>query len=246
VLLGASLLALLCWQSGAVIYLSSRVVAWFVRGGELQSTPVNELPQLQTLERAFDTIVEELKTIHVAALSPFERIDPAQVRLARFGGIGWSVFLFVAFGVWIESTCRLCPKTAAALRSTPGVSSAMFSVMQPGKVIPPHRGPFRGVLRYHLALVVPSDGECFIEIEGRRHYWREASGVVFDDTRTHRAVNATSAPRVVLFVDIIRPNMSTIPRVVTKATLWLMKYSARVRVACARAAIGDSATFIER
>ena len=31
----------------------------------------------------------------------------------------------------------------------------MFSILAPGKHIPPHDGPYKGVLRYHLGLVVP-------------------------------------------------------------------------------------------
>ena len=31
----------------------------------------------------------------------------------------------------------------------------MFSILAPGKRIPPHDGPYKGVLRYHLGLIVP-------------------------------------------------------------------------------------------
>ena len=31
----------------------------------------------------------------------------------------------------------------------------MFSILAPGKRIPPHDGPYKGVLRYHLGLDGP-------------------------------------------------------------------------------------------
>src|SRR4051812_31569052 len=37
------------------------------------------------------------------------------------------------------------------------MTTAMFSVLLPHKHIPPHRGPWKGVLRYHLALRTPAD-----------------------------------------------------------------------------------------
>ena len=37
--------------------------------------------------------------------------------------------------------------------------SACLSFVAPGKHIPVHRGPFRGVLRFHLGLIVPPDAD---------------------------------------------------------------------------------------
>ena len=35
----------------------------------------------------------------------------------------------------------------------------MFSILEPGKHLPPHRGPYNGVLRLHLGLIVPEPRE---------------------------------------------------------------------------------------
>ena len=63
------------------------------------------------------------------------------------------------------------------------------------------------MLRCHLSLVVPP-GECcslIVEHEARLH--REGEILVFDDSKVHRAVNASEegADRLVLIVDILRP-----------------------------------------
>ena len=43
---------------------------------------------------------------------------------------------------------RICQKI-------PGLITVMFSILEPGKHLPPHRGPYNGVLRLHLGLIVP-------------------------------------------------------------------------------------------
>ena len=45
-------------------------------------------------------------------------------------------------------------------------TTAYFSILEPGTKIKPHNGVYKGVLRYHLGLIVPS-GDLFIEIDGK-------------------------------------------------------------------------------
>ena len=69
-----------------------------------------------------------------------------------------------------------------------------------------HTGPYNGVLRLHLGLVVPDPAEqCWIEVGGQRYSWREGQAVVFDDLYPHQVHNDTDGVRAVLFVDFERP-----------------------------------------
>ncbi len=78
--------------------------------------------------------------------------------------------------------------------------------MEPGKRLPPHRGPYKGVLRYHLGVIIPEDTEsCGLEVAGERRHWLEGHSLIFDDTFIHCAWNDSAEPRVVLFVDFARP-----------------------------------------
>ena len=81
----------------------------------------------------------------------------------------------------------------------------MFSVLAPGAVIRPHKGIFKGCLRYHLGLVTPNSDACCIEVAGEKYSWRDGEGVLFDDTFVHHVRNDTSSVRIVLFCDILRP-----------------------------------------
>ena len=88
----------------------------------------------------------------------------------------------------------------------PGLTTAFFSILSPHKHIGAHRGPWRGVLRYHLALKIPEPAEqAGISVGGQVAHWEEGRSLLFDDGYEHFAWNDTDGVRVVLFVDVIRP-----------------------------------------
>jgi beta-hydroxylase len=85
------------------------------------------------------------------------------------------------------------------------IVSAYFSVIGPNKMLMPHEGPWCGVIRIHLAMVVPSDGDSILVCNEKEYRWKEGETVVFDDTYEHFAVNLSNNNRVVLFLDYMRP-----------------------------------------
>lgn len=138
------------------------------------------------------------------ALPSFHDIAPDQIQLTDDDQ--WKTYWFVGYDVWDDPNCLRCPATAAVLRAIPGLTTGFFSILSPGKRLPPHYGPYRGVLRHHLALVVPEPTEaCGIRVDDQTRHWEEGQSLVFDDTFEHEAWNDTSGERVVLFLDIKRP-----------------------------------------
>jgi ornithine lipid ester-linked acyl 2-hydroxylase len=119
---------------------------------------------------------------------------------------GWKIFLLTAYGIKSEPNIALCPETWRLVQQIPGLRTAMFSIFQPGKRLPPHRGPYNGVLRLHLGLLVPEhDDNLGIRIGTDSRSWSEGSVLIFDDAYEHEAWNETGEPRVVLFVDFEKP-----------------------------------------
>jgi ornithine lipid ester-linked acyl 2-hydroxylase len=118
----------------------------------------------------------------------------------------WKIFLFTAYGVRSARNCDLCPQTWSIVQRIPGLRTAMFSILEPGKRIPPHRGPYNGVLRLHLGLVVPEPRDRVgIRIGPERRRWQEGQALIFDDAYEHEAWNETAHERVVLFIDFAKP-----------------------------------------
>ena len=108
-------------------------------------------------------------------------------------------------GIKPESFCARCPKTVALLEGIPGLFEAFFSILEGGKSIPPHEGPYRGYLRYHLGLIVPAKNPPSIRLKDQVYTWKEGESVVFDDSWEHEVYNQCDEDRVVLIVDFRRP-----------------------------------------
>lgn len=118
----------------------------------------------------------------------------------------WKTFFLVGPGMDCTESRKKCPRTAELLDLIPDLKTAMFSILSPHKLIPPHRGPYNGVLRYHLGLLMPEPREkCRIRIATRTYLWEEGQSLIFDDTYNHEVWNETDGYRVVLFLDFARP-----------------------------------------
>jgi beta-hydroxylase len=118
----------------------------------------------------------------------------------------WKSFFLYGFGRRAEESCRRCPRTAELVSQVPGMKTAFFSILGPGARLPPHRGPWRGFLRYHLGLMVPEPADKIgILVGGQEGHWREGRSLMFDDTYEHSVWNDTAGTRVVLFLDVVRP-----------------------------------------
>lgn len=118
----------------------------------------------------------------------------------------WKTYFLYGFGHRSEPNCARCPITSAVLARVPGIKTAFFSILAPGKHIPKHRGVYKGLVRAHLGLKVPEPrAACRMEIGGAIVSWREGEAFVFDDTYPHEVWNDTAEERVVLLVDVLRP-----------------------------------------
>ena len=139
------------------------------------------------------------------SLPNFQDISPEQRELTN--DAGWKTFFFFGYGLRSERNCALCPQTVRALQKIPGMVSGYYSILAPGKKLPPHRGPYNGVLRFHLGLKIPASA---------------ASNA--------RSTAAATRLRAVLFVDFLRP-LPLMPRLINRFMIWLMTKTPFVKVA---------------
>jgi aspartyl/asparaginyl beta-hydroxylase (cupin superfamily) len=119
---------------------------------------------------------------------------------------GWKTFVLAGYAVRSERNIRECPETWRIAQTIPGLKTVMFSIFEPGKQLPPHRGAYNGVLRLHLGLIVPEPRDkVAIRFGTRVVHWEEGRAVIFDDAYEHEAWNHTDSVRVVMFVDFVKP-----------------------------------------
>jgi beta-hydroxylase len=174
--------------------------------GDATFFPNDRFPWIEHVEANWETIREELEGVLAdhEALPNFQDISKDQIEITDDDR--WKTFFLYGYGFKAPLGIEMCPKTAALMRQIPGMTTAMFSILSPRKHILDHRGPYKGVLRYHLGLIVPREAEqCRIRVGQDIRHWEQGKSLVFDDTFNHEVWNDTDETRVVLFVDVLRP-----------------------------------------
>jgi len=206
---------------------------------------LRDYPELAVLAENHQTIRSECESLIASRV----RI-PGMEELTSYtsGGIhqiAWKSFMFKS-GTFIEENCALAPKTAALLRGIPGVYTAFFSVLEPHQHIKAHWGYWKGFVRYHLGVMIPSnnmDNKCWIRVnpeaqarggdraaieQGETYHWHNGEAVLFDDTFLHDAANDTDQVRVVLFLDVAR-KMPWWLALLNRLFLWIAHQEKSVR-----------------
>jgi aspartyl/asparaginyl beta-hydroxylase (cupin superfamily) len=161
---------------------------------------------VEGIENAWQVILTELRKLleDRDRIPNFQDVSADQAVLTQ--GTDWKTFFLYAYGHKLEDNCARCPLTVKELQRIPGMKTAMFSILAPGKHIPEHRGPYRGVLRYHLGLVIPVEASaCRIRVRDDVRHWSAGKSLIFDDSHLHEVWNDTHEERIVLFVDFERP-----------------------------------------
>jgi ornithine lipid ester-linked acyl 2-hydroxylase len=201
-------------RPGAITRLFMAVVRWAERlnlkyavNGNPPVYGTATFPWAAEIEDAYPGIRAELEKVLLrkADLPNFQDISSDVQTITR--DAGWKTFFLVGFGKPSERNIALCPKTWEAVQKIPGLKTAMFSIFEPGKHLPAHRGPYNGVLRLHLGLIVPiaERDQIAIRVDKQVCHWDEGKVLIFDDAYEHEAWNHSDKTRVVLFVDFVKP-----------------------------------------
>jgi beta-hydroxylase len=178
----------------------------FFRDGKKTFFEPESFPWVPAVEAEWPKVRKELEAVlsRREDIPNFQDISEDQKALTQ--GEQWKTFWLYAYGEKAEENCARCPETVRVLQRIPGMKSAMFSILAPRKHIPEHRGMYKGVLRYHLGLIVPGgEGSCRIRVGDDVRSWKEGKSMIFDDSHPHEVWSDCDSSRVVLFVDFLRP-----------------------------------------
>jgi aspartate beta-hydroxylase len=163
----------------------------------------------------------------------FHEIMHEQSEISDSDGRDWRMFIVKAYGIEFPENLARSPALAAMLRRFPEVLSASISFLAPGKHIPAHRGPFRGVLRFYLMLstpLLPGGGPAAVLRIADRDYWLgDGEFLLWDDTFDHEVHNHGVSVRAALLLDVWRPAMPWDMRLLSHAILALARTGIRLR-----------------
>jgi len=191
--------------------------------------PARHFPEAERFLANWEAIRAE--AIEVAAslsrIPRFHEVMREQADISDNDGRDWRMYIMQAYGVRFPRNLARCPTLAGIVAGTPDVLSASFSYLAPGKHVPPHRGPFRGILRGYLVLSMPLDAEgrpaATLTVDGHDHRLHDGEFMLWDDTFTHEVRNASDEVRVVLLLDIRRRGMPRDMRLLSSAVIGLVR-----------------------
>lgn len=115
-----------------------------------------------------------------------------------------SAFLFWKWN--FRKNQKICPETMKIIGQVPNLISASVSILEPGSEIKPHRGDTNGIIRGHLPLFVPKETESIgFQVNDEVKVWQEGKLLLFNDAAYHSAWNRANADRIVMIIDVVRP-----------------------------------------
>lgn len=170
-------------------------------------------PDAAKFEGSWRKIRDEALAVAAAlqAVPRFHEIMPEQADISGNDNRDWRVFILKAYGIEHPQNMARCPALAALVSGSPDVLSASISFLAPGKHIPRHRGPFRGVLRFHLGLSMPRrvDGAlaAVLNIADTDYWIADGQGLLWDDTYPHEVWNRSDRVRTALVLDVRRRHL---------------------------------------
>jgi aspartyl/asparaginyl beta-hydroxylase (cupin superfamily) len=121
----------------------------------------------------------------------------------------WSQIELKLYGLHYPDKINLFPQTFALINQIEGVSSIYFSFLEKQSAIQPHNGDTDAFYRIHLGIQIP-DGlpSCGLEVAGQKTGWEVGKCIDFNDISFHKSWNLSNEQRVVLIVDLLRPEFS--------------------------------------
>lgn len=173
--------------------------------GELAYWPWRQFGWEQKLEAHTQQITQELKGIYAETMPVRvwgQKINPA---------LAWRKYPLTFTGLDILDAHEKCPVLSSLLKEVPNLLGAEFSVLPPGRIIEPHENcVFPQMIRSHLPLIVPAmkskDKAVKLVVDDIDWHWKVGELVTFDDVKPHWACNLSDELRVVLILDVLRPN----------------------------------------
>ncbi len=169
----------------------------------------------------------------LASVPRFHELMPQQASISNQDDRDWRMLIVKAYGVSIAANAQRCPVLARHVAADPDVLSAALSFLAPGKKVPEHRGPFRGVLRYYLGLSVPLDAAgrpgAVLTIDGTEHRIATGQALLWDDTYPHAVRNDTSEVRIALLLDVRRRALPRDLKIISKLLIAAAGIAVRLR-----------------
>ncbi len=165
----------------------------------------NEFPFLLDMEKQWEAVWSELKTLGEKQYSDYEHSKDG----------GWKMMLLLMIDQYNEAYEAQCPVTFQLLRNIPNITFAAVSKLGAHSKIHPHKEWIKeddtllynngNLHRAHLGLQIPADAQaCAMRVGEETRSWEAGKFLMFNDSIEHEVWNNTDEDRIVLVVDFIK------------------------------------------
>lgn len=155
------------------------------------------------IEKNAELIQHEIQTLVTAErkkLQPYFNKDLIE------SGSKWKTFSLAFWDIHFKKNARKAPLTYSIFKSIDGAVSCSVSILEAGSRIKPHRGDTDGIIRCHLPISIPGKlPESGFRVGDSIREWKPGNLLLFNDSQEHEAWNLTASERIILIIDIIRP-----------------------------------------
>ncbi|SRR6266487_2804477 len=152
-----------------------------------------------------------------------DRLEPYFNRSLSFPPEQWKTLGFYFWSHKFEDNCNECPQTVRILESIPNMVGGSLSVLGPKSTINPHYGDTNAIVRVHMGLSVPAPlPDSGLKVGDEVREWKEGKTLLFCDTYYHSAWNKSDQQRLVLIVDVMRPEFADQTRAICTHVLTSM------------------------
>ncbi|MFM7467462.1 MAG: aspartyl/asparaginyl beta-hydroxylase domain-containing protein [Crocinitomicaceae bacterium] len=146
----------------------------------------------------------------------------------------WKTFSLKWWDIQFHSRHNYFPKTMAIVNKYPEIVSVSFNQLEPNGKILPHCGDTNAIFRCHLGIEIPESlPKTGLRVRDELKSWEEGKWLIFMDAYQHEAFNLSDRRRIILVLDVLRPEFSSKRKVVIAVvltSLFLQKRAQRFKV----------------
>lgn len=194
-----------------------RDCALLIPGLSAEPWPPGGIEIARRLEDAWPSLRSELAhAARVADYSPYRQDNDAFL-----DPVHWST-AHVTFLGRRHANADLLPRTLAVIEAAGGAAEIVsLSRIAPGGRIRPHCGPWNTRLTVHLGVQTPEG--CDLRVGDEWRTWSPGRCLVFDDSFEHEVIHNGRENRIVLLIDVWRPDLTRPERAVLEDMLAILQ-----------------------
>jgi len=167
---------------------------------------LGDFPWTVAYERQWQAVKEELTKLVEEKDREFQSSSLLYEKLGPTGKWHNLQFFYWKKRMKFYHDLKKCPTLHSLIKQTPGIVSAGLSRLEGHSIIPEHRGDTNGTVRAHFGIEIPAGiPDCGFTVNNEDRSWEEGKWMIFNDACQHKAWNNTGKRRIVLLIDVVRP-----------------------------------------